>query len=397
MSPSLLPLLLVPSAYSVEPRFSYEEAYDNVDGGDWYRHEDNEAALLAWGESYVMRSLVSMYRATGDRTYLDRLVWHADGVLANRDDARSVTDYRGVSAACWRNTTYQPSGESYCYVAHSGMIAQPMVEFALLVDRDGLDNELAWDGDTFRTKADGYVVAGVETVAAHEDQWDPAGFYVFRGDATFLGYPGSDLPLNMSNAMGRLLLDLHDATADPSFLDKATALATRFADNLTLSGDAYVWNYWGGPYVAYGEDISHAAINVDFAVRAADRGVVFDATDIARFTETFAAHVAVDDQTTSDWVGGGSANDPSYKPQVGRWLALDRADVYAHVRDMFDAEHPAASVGSASLLLGWAHLAEFEPTHCAPFFYSADWADTGDWREATAYGANVLTISPKTV
>ena len=39
-------------------------------------------------------------------------------------------------------------------------------------------------------------------VEAHRDQWDLRGFFVFRADATFLGYPGRDLPLDQSNAMG---------------------------------------------------------------------------------------------------------------------------------------------------------------------------------------------------
>jgi hypothetical protein len=37
-------------------------------------------------------------------------------------------------------------------------------------------------------------------------------------------------------------------------------------------------------------------------------------------------------------------------------------------------------------------LAEHEPLHCAPFFYSVDWEDLGDARRATAYGANVLAV-----
>jgi hypothetical protein len=166
---------------------------------------------------------------------------------------------------------------------------------------------------------------------------------------------------------------------------------------ITEAGDgAYLWNYWGGPLSGEGEDISHAAINVDFAAMCARHGIVFDDADVRGFAATFMQRVYVDDGTFADFVGGGSTNDPSYRPQVGRWLALAPAQpaIYTAVRDLYDADYPGSSIGSGSLLLGWASLAEHEPKVCAPYFYSVDWQDDGDVREATAYGANVLAIPP---
>ncbi len=384
----------------VGARWAFEDAYDNVAGGDWYRDANNEQASLAWGESYVMMSLVAMFRATGSPEYLARLAWHADGVLAQRDDNRGVTDYRGVSAACWRNLSYQPNDEPYCYVVHSGMIAYPMVEFARLVHEAGLEDEVAYDGETFGEKADAYVAAAEQTVAAHDDQYDPAGYYFFRPDATFLAYAGSDVPLNQSNAMGRLLLALYAVTGKGEYLDRASALASRLRAQMTTgpSGE-YLWNYWGGTYASPGEDVSHAAINVDFAVLAAAQGVVFGPADLEALAQTFVENVYVDDRTMADNVGGGSTNGSSYRPQVARWLGLApvRTSIYAAVRDLYELDYPPASIGSGSLLYGWALLAEHEPIHREHFFYYVDWLDPdpngdGDFREATAYGANVLTV-----
>ena len=379
-------------ASAATARWSYVAAYDS--GGDWYMGDDNTEAALAWGESYVMMSLAAMFRATKSPEMLDRLAQHADAALAQRDDARGVSDYRGVSAACWQNTHYQPSEQPYCYVVHSGMIGYPIAEFARLVSEAGLEDEVAYDGVTFGQKATVYTQAAREIVAAHEDQWVDDGYYVFRPDASFLDYAGVDLPLNQSNAMGRLLLVLSDLTGDSEYLDKATALAERFDDQLS----GYLWNYWGGAYVAFGEDVSHAAINVDFAAMCAERGVVFGDVDMDGFATTFMDHVYVDDLTFSDWVGGGSTNNASYLPQVGRWLRLTpwRTGVYTAVRDLFDTSYPPDAVGSASILAGWGYLAEFEPLHCEHFFYYVDWEDPnpyadGDMRSATAYGANVLT------
>lgn len=386
----------------ISARLSYEAAYDNVAGGDWYRDDHNETATLAWGESYVMMSLAAMFRATGDPLYLERLAWHADGVLAQRDDHRGVQDYRGVSGACWQNRHYQPNDEPYCYVVHSGMIAYPMVELARLVDQFGLEQEPLPDGSTLGERAAAYVTAAQETVAYHDDQWNAAGYYVFRPDASFLSYPGVDLPLNQSNAMGRLLLALYAVTGDNDYLSKADALATRFKAQLSTGGSGeYLWNYWGGSYSSPGEDISHAAINVDFAIVAADLGVEFSAADLEAFARTFVVHVYVDDRTLANAVGGGATNGSSYRPQAGRWLGLtpERTTIYTAVRDIYDLDYPPDGISSGSLLYSWALLAEFEPIHCQHFFYYVDWHDPdtnhdGDWREATAYGANILTTPP---
>ncbi len=398
---TLLALLLAATpAPAVTARQAFVDAYDNVNGGDWYMGYDNESATLAWGESYVMMGLAAMFRATGDPVWLEDLARHADAVLAQRDDARGVTDYRGVSGACWRNTSYQD--EPYCYAVHSGMLTWPMVELARLVDEHDLGDEIfPHDGSTYAAKAAAYVQAAQESVAYHEDQWNDAGYWIFRSDADFLSYAGVDLPLNQSNALGRTVVGLYQVTGEAQYLEKATALAVRFEDQLTVSGDGYVWNYWGGAYSGYGEDVSHAAINVDFAALCAEAGIVFDATDLARFAATLLDNVLIDDQTIGDWVGGGSTNNSSYRPQVGRWLRLAtvHSPVYTGVRNLFDLDYTPESVGSGSILAGWGLLAEHELVHCPLSFYYVDWEDedphdSTSWREATAYGANILTLPP---
>ncbi len=391
MSTTILSLVLAVSA-----RWAYEDAYDNVEAGAWYIGDHNEEALLAWGESYVMSSLAAMYRATNHPMYLDRLAEHVDAVLAQRDDARGVTDYRGVSGACWRNIHYQEP-TPYCYAVHTGMIVASILEFVEAVQSSPWAEQPSYDGETLASKADRYLVAAQESVAFHEFEWNDAGYYRFPADVPNLAAAGSVQPLNQSNALGRAHLLLAAITGDADQLAKATALATRFRAQITTGGDgALLWNYSGGAYAAQGEDISHAAINVGFAVLAARHGVVFDEADIAGFAATFNWRVYVNDATFSDRVGGsgGGANDPSYRPQVGRWLTLAPWSpiTYAAVRDAYDRDYPAADVGSGALLLSWALLAEHEPKLCAPFFYVADWDDQGDTREATAYGANLQTI-----
>src|SRR5688572_15437781 len=176
----------------VSARWSFEDAYDGVEGGDWHIGQNNETATLAWGESYVMMSLASMFRVTGHRMYLDRLAQHLDAVLEQRDDVRGVADYRGISGACWRNTSYQEGGQPYCYAVHSGMLIYPMVEFVRLSEGRAWIDEPSYDAESYADKAARYLVAAEETVAFHEDEWNAAGYYIARADATFLSFAGQD-------------------------------------------------------------------------------------------------------------------------------------------------------------------------------------------------------------
>ena len=385
-------------AHAVTSRVRYEEANASINSGDGYKTSNNENATLAWGESYIMMSYMAMYRATGDTLYLDRLADHADHVHASRDDVAGVTEFNGKSSACWRCTKYQPNNEPYCYVVHSGMLTYPMADLsALIYETPALWEVATYDGSTYKEKADLFVARVEEVVAYHDFQWHIGpgvgqGHYVFDPAASFLDHAGDEMPLNQQNAMGRTLVALYLATGKAEYLQKAIGLANRFAAALALQGSgAYAWNYWGGGYSAPGEDISHAAINVDFARICGEHGIVFSETDLRRFGNTFFKNVYKDSSTLADNVGGtGSTNGGSYKPQCGRWVPLSpyHPSVYAIVRNIYDSYDTAT--GSGSVVLGFANLALYEPKAVPHFFYYVDWADKGTYMKATAQNANIL-------
>ena len=380
------------TAHATTPRWNYEAAYDNVEGGAWSRDQNNELAELAWGESYVMMSLATMFRATGDPVYLDRLSWHIDGVLEQRDDARGVTDYRGDSAACWRCSEYYT--EPYCSAVHSGMIGFPMADFAALVREAGFNDHHAADGERFGAKADRYVTAVREVLAVHEEQWNESGFYVYRVDADFTGYAGVDVPYNMNAAMGRMILALYRATGEESWKARAVAMGEHFSHGLSLGPDGqYLWNYWGGSYVEPGEDLSHAFLNLWFAVDLAKEGLVFDDEAMWAFSETLVSSIYIDDYTHARFIGGGEYNYGREPLFTALWAPLTpwRTTVYTIGRNLFDREVNPETVGSGWVLMGLALLAEHQPVHCSHFFYYVDWADSDGWRQATAYSSNILT------
>jgi len=58
---------------------------------------------LAWGQSHVLKSYITMYERFEDPAYLRLLVRNADQIFATRDSVRGVTDYSGRSLPGWRS------------------------------------------------------------------------------------------------------------------------------------------------------------------------------------------------------------------------------------------------------------------------------------------------------
>src|SRR5690606_34526170 len=173
---------------------------------------------------------------------------------------------------CWQATRPDYTAEPYCFAVHTGMIASPMVEAAAVILADpALSARPAPGGQTLGDRARAFIEAGQAAAAVHavelRTEGEDLGYYVYRTDATFLA-AGQKVPLNMMNAMGLLHLALHAATGDADHLERARRLANHLRASLTIATDGgYAWNYRAGPYVAPGEDVSHAALNVAFAAR----------------------------------------------------------------------------------------------------------------------------------
>ena len=151
------------------------------------------------------------------------------------------------------------------------------------------------------------------TINAHNDQWDSVNdVYRFR-DTGILGHPDEILPYNQYAAMGRTLLMMYLATGNSEYLQKVTGMANHFTDALNYdnSTNTYTWGYslWDST-----EDISHAAIEVNFAYLCYHNGVVFDELDMNRFANTFIKYIYLNPLEFSDNVNGtGDVNTYMYQ------------------------------------------------------------------------------------
>ena len=315
-------------------------------------------AVLAWGESYHLMSCVAMFEATRDRAYLDQAIARCDAVLAVRDDRRGLSDeIRGKVMPAWSSLKYT-KGKRYTWIVHAGMLTQPMARIACLVRRD--PDLYAEYGAT----ADRYLEAVAETVHAFDADWRDG---PVEGEGFYYGeYKRTGLPLNMQNAMGRTLVDLWLATGKREYRDRAEKLALFFKHRCRPVDNRYVWSYSRASTGA--EDISHAAINVDFAFVCHRAGLVFTREDMHRFANTLKYCSRGQEGFTKTVDGRG---DYTYSAAMGRWGRLGfiepeiRVILHEYLRENWTTS-PNAGMVAASYLLGTQHDLVYEHPTVAP-------------------------------
>lgn len=278
------------------------------------RPADNLQGGLAWGVSYELAALVLMLEHTGEARYAEPFVRLADHVLAVRDDRVGRKDeVRNAILPAWGSTKYT-KGKPYVWAVHTGMLAEPLARFAAVVRTR---TELA----RFEEAAGRYLKAAQESVAVHDSQFR-------EGPAAGEGYlvepfSGLEAPLNMQNALARAWLAIDDATGEPAHRERIERLARFFKNRLRLMNDAYLWEYrppLDGAGVGF-EDISHAAINVDFACQCYRHNIVFTREDIKRFARTLLTRVLFPGGKVANNVGGAGGVD-KYVTAALHWSVL---------------------------------------------------------------------------
>ncbi|NLC57839.1 MAG: hypothetical protein GX774_13465 [Armatimonadetes bacterium] len=310
----------------------------------------------AWSESYLLMAYVTMYEATGQTRYLDQLVSRFRVLLSLRDDRRQQRDeLRGKVMAAWGTTRYS-DGKRTCWNAHAGMLTAPAAQFVRLVrERRALQQRYGAVAREFTTALE-------ETVAAYDPEWRD-GPNPDEGYYTEPSLGGKHLPLNQQNALGRTLIALGKATGKAAYRERATKLAAFLKRRLRLRPDgAYEWSYWPNlepPFTQGNEDISHAAINVDFAVQCYENGILFTQEEIRRLAATLLKVVIQGEGQYANDVGGGGNGE--YAAQLGRWgrLAAVEPEVAKAIRAYFWSQDPP--LAGTTTLLGLAYLAKYAP------------------------------------
>jgi len=276
----------------------------------------NDDGGIAWGQSYTLDALAEMLDVTRDAKYAELFVKLGDWVVGGRDDRLGLRDeYRGRVCKSWSSTRYT-EGKRHVWAVHTGMIVAPMARFAAVVRRDP---KLA---GRFGRDADRFLATAEEAAAVHDGEYrDGPG-----GDEGHIYGVSTErhLPLNMQNALVRAWIAIDDARGTDGHRERIMRLARFFKNRLRTTGDdAYVWAYLPpleGPGDGF-EDISHASINVDFAVICFEHGFVFTGQDMDRFARTLLRKVMLGEKAIANTVGGtGGLN--KYVNAVLRWGRL---------------------------------------------------------------------------
>jgi hypothetical protein len=221
---------------------------------------------------------------------------------------------------------------------NTGMISYSFAEFAAIVYNSP---NLAG----YKAKAAVYLQAAKDAVAFHDYEWvdnGSTGYYVFKKGAPYWT-DGANLPHNQYLALARTQLAIYQATGDKFYYDRVKKMAQLFKNNLTVDKNtgAYIWYYqWGiglngwtssdnismnkpsyGGYKRF-EDVSHGAIDVDFAYKAYKAGIVFTEEDLVRFGKTVEKFLILPGGKVASFVNGGV--EAKYQIMIAHWLRISK-------------------------------------------------------------------------
>ncbi|HLT59895.1 MAG TPA: hypothetical protein VK020_01810 [Microlunatus sp.] len=266
----------------------------------------------------------------------------------------------------------------YVFAVHTGMVAYPLALFARIVAEGtpGLRRRYGAAGERAGE-------AAAAAIAFHDEEFriaDGVGDYVWPKGAP-IPFDGLIQPYNQSHGPGQALAELYRVTGDPEHRAKITAMLDGFARGVTTdAGGAYVWNYWPvhselySGYAAaddlssytpsYGavrtiEDISHAAITIEF-LDAADRaGIRHADLDLSRIARTFTQNVIRSGSEVWFRVDGTADAAAANAVQAARWMPYARYDeeIYAQCRRVYDAVQLEPNQGSHALGIGYLNWA----------------------------------------
>jgi hypothetical protein len=357
--------------------------------------EDTTATVLAGSrpDSFTIRLVNTQYNRTVTFTDVTLDPASPDYAVRRFYDAHpgpmqlTARDVRSKPAAAGNLATgsFPMTTLPVIFAVHTGMITYPIASFVRIV----LHSPVLVSRARYRAKALEYLAACRAAVAVHD--WE----YRLnqRGEGNLIwpkGQPltwdGCEQPINQSVALGMTLVELAIATGDRSYRRKVSAMAKMFARQVGVdNGGAYTWHYWmqgglvydgypktgspktdvsffnpSGPGASQFEDISHGAIDVEFAARAFRAKLGFTGHDMTRIAQTFTQNVAMTDanglpsiHTTVAGTGNGGA---SVAHQAPRWMQVSpwNRGVFKHSLALYDRYQPTPEKdGQQAIGFGW--------------------------------------------
>lgn len=220
----------------------------------------NDAGRLSWHQSYRLLALADLAQATGDAELKARAGTAVTEILQEADANGNFPSIR-----------YSLGDEPVAFSVHSGWIYNAAFQ--------------SWDFLS-TTQRQSLVEQATRSFDSHESDWMSYGYRFTPGSDFHLD--GVVQPFNMQAAMGMLALDLHRATGEVRFLNRAEAVFNLITAELVTENGTAFWRYWPslftdgwsagtfdsvnaparGPSPTSLEDVYHALITMPFLMEA---------------------------------------------------------------------------------------------------------------------------------
>jgi len=329
--------------YSFSERFTYSLTPDSTRFGTMDHFDElypdpywetvlvnvtNEDGSLAWTLSRDMMGLVSLYDFTGDPRFLRWLEQYATVAMAARDDNSDKADEEGRSNPGWSTPRYG-EGDRRIYLVHSGLILQPILEWAIRAEQTP-----GWSGEDEENRTH-LIEQCRETMLWHDYQLEsnpPPGEAVYVAGREEKSRRHTWQPFNRQNLFARAFYLLHKLTGEEEYLERSRKLYKFFQSRLEVTpSNAYVWEYEPNRHapfvkVAVCDDMSHAAYSINPIFPACRDSFVFDYQDMDRFARTFTQYVHLGDGVFQTRVGCLPVFSPRYMNRIYAWLPLAVVD-----------------------------------------------------------------------
>lgn len=251
----------LPEVGTIELFALYEES-----GGEWWNEEEN-ITQFAWGQALnVWESYITIYEATKDKTWLDKLTLQIDTFLGKRDMVTGKKDFNGFSLPAWSNTSNPAVYEGYCFSGETGLVLHPVLRFVELVRENSVQD--------YYEKADEYLQACIEALSIFDrevrekaapdtvpqeacyDLWREEegtggvhGYYIGHlyyscPEFASQGYvPDNMLPYNQSLSLVQCYPVLYRLTGEEFWKEKTEKSWNWLRDGIRKDGDIWWWYY----------------------------------------------------------------------------------------------------------------------------------------------------------
>lgn len=301
----------------------------------------------------------------------------------NPDTRWSVRDVRpshatAIGLPVAGRATLQPA--AHAFAVHTGQLCYPIASFVRLVYADPALS-------AYKAKADAYLAAVQAAMAFHDrEYWVNSlqyGSYRWIKE-TPVPCDGSNQPQNQCNMLAATAAELFRATRSTAYATRVGQLKRGFRASFTYANDAYYWPYWGIRSAAYAgwaatgytakdvssytqtivaakqiEDISHAALNLEFAIAAYRTGLPapassFTTVDMQRLANTYLLNIA-DGPTGAHLTINGTGAAGGSISQIPRWIPVAEWNHAVYTHALAVTRKLAIQPSQGSVVLGFAY------------------------------------------